>query len=337
MDGSTLAAARAGGRGFIRRILVPLDGSPLAERAVPHALAVARAFGARLLMMRVVGNKAAEALEGPEWRLQHLEAERYIEELAARLRAAGTDAEGRTAVGRASEQIVSMARAEGIDLIVLGSHGAGGLTSFHHSGTAAKVLSSAGCSVMLVTAAVDPGPVDEPVRYERILVPVDGSMRSDWAASLAAAIAQAAAGEIVLMHVVRCPEVVGRQGRDTEANRLAQRLMELNAAAARRHLEGRQAAFVKSRTCPVRIRIEQDTQVGPVIDRVARDEAASLIVVSAHGQTPSTLWPFGTVVGSLLSFGATSILVLQDQPQQRSGGARAGWAAARERRVPIGS
>jgi nucleotide-binding universal stress UspA family protein len=303
--------------GFIRRILVPLDGSALAESVLPHALTIARAYDAELLLLRVVGNGAGmpSSLSGQpvEWRLRHLEAERYLEEIESDLERSSARVARRLAVGKASEHILSVARAARMDLIVLSTHGIGGLTQFKLSGTASKVLSSADCSVLLVGATE--GARRQPATYSRVLVPLDGSKRADWAACIAAPLARAARAELVLVHVVRRPDVIGEVTPDSEACRLADRLVEVNTKAAHQHLE-RECANLAGPDLRVRWRVEADSNISHVLERVAEQELASLVVVSAHGHSPSTGWPYGTVVSTLLAHGSRPILVLQDVPQR---------------------
>ena len=69
---------------MIDRILVGLDGSPLAERALPHAAAVAQAFGAELVLMRVLEDdaKSGGPVDPVAWRLRRSEAQAYLRRVA---------------------------------------------------------------------------------------------------------------------------------------------------------------------------------------------------------------------------------------------------------------
>src|SRR5690606_14201337 len=108
-----------------------------------------------------------------------------------------------------AKQILAAVRDERADLLLLTSHGEGGISEFRVSSTAAKVIASAECSVLLVPALETAEMSEETSKYTRIVVPVDGSARSDWAALQAACIAQGSEAELVLVHVVRHPELVG--------------------------------------------------------------------------------------------------------------------------------
>jgi nucleotide-binding universal stress UspA family protein len=319
----------------IRRILVPLDGSLLAESAIPHAAALARAFRSEVVLLRVVGGGPAAdlgAVDSLGWRFQRAEAESYLQEVSSRFRAEGVPSTRVVEAGKASEQILEAARRRGVDLVVVSTHGEGGGTDYHLSGTASKVISSAECSVLVVPSAGGAPRGGGRAAYRRIVVPMDCSQRSDWAASLAASLAQATAAELVLVHVVPAPEVIGP--RDSEAGRLAERLRAANRAAARAHLEG-----LKSRLggpgLALRFRIDENTHVGQRVHQVAVEEGASLVVLAAHGCSPGTGWPYGNVAATLLAHGSTPVLVFQDLPLMEAGRTREPGAIRRP--TPAGS
>jgi nucleotide-binding universal stress UspA family protein len=114
-------------------LLVPVDGSPGASVALALAVPLARATGARLVLLDVVGSvldyagllvvSTAAVAPVPAWDDDALAAARtYVEGLAARLQRAGVEAEGRAALGRPGETIIETADAIGADLIVMSTH-----------------------------------------------------------------------------------------------------------------------------------------------------------------------------------------------------------------------
>ncbi len=116
-----------------RRVLVPLDGSELAERALEPAAALAATAG-ELLLYQVLPPAAATAADlehDPSWStiLAEIRAEalRYLERVAERLRTAGYRVRTATDYGEPAACIAEYARREEADLIVLSSHGRSGL------------------------------------------------------------------------------------------------------------------------------------------------------------------------------------------------------------------
>jgi nucleotide-binding universal stress UspA family protein len=114
------------------RILVPLDGSELAEGALESARSLAETFDAEIILLRVV--EPIYPLYGEGYALvpfdqeaELAEAGRYLREAAVRLRPFARSPKIRTTVGQASSEVARVAREESADLIVMATHGRGGL------------------------------------------------------------------------------------------------------------------------------------------------------------------------------------------------------------------
>jgi nucleotide-binding universal stress UspA family protein len=113
----------------VREVLVPLDGSGLAEQALPIALDWAKAFGARLHLVRVVTLPvmSAETMTmGPDlFDAMRDAAAGYLAELKER--AGAQEAETAVPVGPIAEQLSAYEQEHAIDLVIMTSHGRGGL------------------------------------------------------------------------------------------------------------------------------------------------------------------------------------------------------------------
>jgi nucleotide-binding universal stress UspA family protein len=304
---------------MIRRILVPLDGSPLAERALPHAAAVAQAFEAEIRLLRVLApeRRAGRAyVESADWRLRKSEALGYLSTLVVRLNERGLTAEARLAEGNIEEEIIASARGQDVDLIVISTHGRSGPSEFSLGGTAAKIISRAGVSIMIVRAPADGAPVppDLDLHYERVLVPVDCSHRSDWALHLAASLARAKGSELIVAHVVPMPEMPQRKPGSPREARLADKLVQANRGMAEEYLEE-----VKSKLANPHLEVRTVLLVSPrvahALHELAVREGAHLMVLSAHGHSGAGPWPYGSVSASLIAYGTTPLLIFQDLPR----------------------
>jgi nucleotide-binding universal stress UspA family protein len=142
--------------------MVPLDGSPLAERALPVAADICRAAGATLLLVRVepfvsAGTTPDEAV--PDFTRFDDEvvaaAEAYLHKLATEL-PQGVHWETFVLRGFTSATLIEFAEKEGVDLVVMSTHGRGGLRRMAMGSTADRVV-RAGTPTLLVRAA--PAPV----------------------------------------------------------------------------------------------------------------------------------------------------------------------------------
>ncbi len=141
----------------MKRILVGLDGSSRAPGVLATGAAIARAQGARLILLRTVGLPADvpqdfwKTTDEPLLDVLCRDARTYLGRTASGLPAELVD-KIEVRVGTPWQAICEAARADGVDLIVVGSHGYSGLD--HVLGTtAAKVVNHAACSVLVTREA----------------------------------------------------------------------------------------------------------------------------------------------------------------------------------------
>src|SRR5262244_3832698 len=111
--------------GSLRTILVPLDGSELAERALGPARQLAAARRAAVLLLQVTPHR--DPLEQLSEAAQLEAAHRYLSAVGDRLRAQGVTVLVEACVGRPAEQIAQQAADLHSDLILMSTHGRGGL------------------------------------------------------------------------------------------------------------------------------------------------------------------------------------------------------------------
>ena len=141
-------------------ILVPLDGSPLAESALSEAAVLARALEATVILLSVVTPRDDVIRSGTMrisvdeiFTAERDRALKYLEDVAARPMWAGLTTQIVVEAGNAAETIVDFARAHGVDRIVMATHGRSGLTRWVFGSVAEKVLHAADRTVVLVRAS----------------------------------------------------------------------------------------------------------------------------------------------------------------------------------------
>jgi nucleotide-binding universal stress UspA family protein len=139
------------------RILAALDGSGLAEQVLPHIEALAEKFDATVVLLLATSrlDSASVAASPPQDPTQVQRAEQHADEnyltmVADRLRAKGYRVEVDLPVGAPAEQIIERARATGVDLIAMTTHGRGGLGRLVFGSVATEVLQKATCPVFVV-------------------------------------------------------------------------------------------------------------------------------------------------------------------------------------------
>jgi nucleotide-binding universal stress UspA family protein len=139
-------------------VLVPTDGSPSTDHAVRHALDLAQRYGARLHALYVVDTAAVASLEtGSEVVLDslHEEGERAVERVATAAADAGVEAETHVVTGPPARRIVSFADDEGMDLVVMATHGRRGVERFLLGSVTERVVRTADVPVLTVRAPGD--------------------------------------------------------------------------------------------------------------------------------------------------------------------------------------
>jgi nucleotide-binding universal stress UspA family protein len=137
----------------IRRVLLATDLSPISERAAGDAIALARDHSAQLIVVSVID---ANRLQLPGGRfLRRVDQERARIEVGARAlveraRAAGVSATYLVWEGDPAESVLEAASAEGVDVIVLGSHGRGRIGRLILGSVSTRVTDGARCPVLVV-------------------------------------------------------------------------------------------------------------------------------------------------------------------------------------------
>ena len=145
-----------------KKVMVPLDGSTLAECVFPHVEAIANGCPVReLILLRIVEPEgiypisdlpidpnlaAARESEGKK------KAEDYLGEIADRLDAPGLTITARAIVGRVTESLVDYCVDDDVDLIIIATHGRSGVTRWVRGSVADKILRSSKIPVMMIRA-----------------------------------------------------------------------------------------------------------------------------------------------------------------------------------------
>jgi len=189
---------------MFRMLLVPLDRSPLAEQAVAPAAEIARACGAAIDLVIAQAPSSLSGLRGSasndaRWNADHRYIESKARELAAEASVPVTHAAMR---GDPEAVICERANTIGADLIVMTSHGRGGLSRAWLGSVTDAVVRQAAIPVLVLHAGDGtPGPVAN-YAYKNILVPFDESPLAADILPAAAALARAMGASLTLLEIV---------------------------------------------------------------------------------------------------------------------------------------
>jgi nucleotide-binding universal stress UspA family protein len=298
---------------MFRNFVVPLDGSELAERALPYAVRLARAGQGRISLVRVALAPPSMNVDGAGWERDQLEAvdaaEHYLGAIAEKL-ADQVPVETVVPYGRPAVQILDQVRHLEADGVVMATHGRTGLARLLYGSVAETVLAESGVPVLLVHAR--PGQPAEPAfdpMAGRLVVPLDGSMFAEAAVELAFDFL-GPAGELVLVSVIQAPDHILQDERGRVLAYLDQEA-EDRTREARTYLED-VARRLRQKDSDIHVSV--DVRMGEPdtgILEAATERFADLIIMATHGRTGLSRMTVGSVAGNVLRKGGTPLLLVR--------------------------
>ena len=301
-------------------ILVPLDGSQLADCVLPHVVAIARPFDAEITLLRILeknhAGTSAQLFDLLNWQINKTRAALYLEKVQERLQKLNIRVQTEVLEGLIAEGITEYAQNQGMKLIILSSHGRHGLTQWGISSITQKIILSVQTSLLVVRAHQYVGHSDgltEVPAYRHILVPLDGSQRAENVLPIITQLANFHKSQIHLVQVVQTPEMARQMPPVREDIELSNRVVERNRVEAEHYLEQ-----LKSRSYLEGITIQTHLIAGDnaavALHQIEEQEHIDLVVLSAHGYSGNHQWPYGSMVNNFIMYGKVSLLIVQDLP-----------------------
>jgi nucleotide-binding universal stress UspA family protein len=290
-------------------ILIPVDGSPVSEQAARVGFNLARGLGARVVLIHALKGRARTDAD------QQV-GQALLERLADLARHERLAVTTRLELGlNAGEAIVRVAEAEGIDLIVMGTHGRGGLEKMLLGSVAEHVVRHAVMPVALVHGT---GRVTSVRRFEHVLVPVDGSPISQRALDLAGRLAGALRANLRLLHVIpdlpaptETPALTAPISADDP---LLLELQQVQREAVRAGQAILTAALERLPDRPVESQWygAGGEPIGAVIAQVADQIKADLIVMGTHGRGGFNRLLMGSVAEGVTRHATVPVVLVRD-------------------------
>ena len=287
----------------IRHILVPLDGSELAERALPLAVSIARATQASVTLARVIqtsawGGPRMGDIIAPQVITEILEdeareARRYLDGVAERLRARQVAvASTILAHGEPGTALLEAERTAGADLVVMATHGRTGFGRATLGSVADHVLRKGQAPVLLARAK---GEERQEVSLAHALIPLDGSALAEEALTAIPALAGGLIERLTLAQVVN-PEALAGEAEEAQCY-----LSEVRGRLTR-SLHG-----VVAEIATVVLYGEAPEQI---VSRAAR-AGCDLIVMATHGRGGLSRVAFGSTADAVLRAAEMPILLVR--------------------------
>jgi nucleotide-binding universal stress UspA family protein len=301
----------------IRRILCPIDFSETSRHAVDQAIAIAGWYRARLSVLYVYSPPfmPVPGLPAPEDRVPQSERQRVRDEAAAFLQSFGVaaldDADIVVDVGQPAAVILEYAATSAAaNLIVMGTHGAGGFEHLLLGSVTEKVLRRAPCPVLTVPPRAH---ATSRAPFTHVLCAVDFSEWSGAALELASSMAQESGAALDLLHVLEWPwdeppPPVFAELPAQQAAALTEFRRYLVSSATSR-LESLASNAVRDR-CPITVHIAHGKPYVQLL-RMAVDLDANLIVLGVHGRNPLDLAVFGSTTNQVVRRATCPVLTVR--------------------------
>jgi nucleotide-binding universal stress UspA family protein len=300
---------------MFRNILIPLDGSALAECVFPHAMSLSIALDAQATLLHVMERPrdtgSLQPIDPLRWVLKKHEAKVYLERLAARFKETGLKVEHVIQEGPPAECIITYANQAGVDLIVLSTHGSSGLSSWNVSSVVQKIILRANRSVLLVRAYQLPSEDAETIHYRHIFVGLDCSARAELVLPVAIRLARHHQARLILGTVIQKPDIVSRLPLSNEDALMVERITERNYKAASHYLDQIQMQLASS-GLELKNHLEVSDNTIRSLHNMVEEEKADLVMMVAHGRSAEGRWPYGSVTTSFITHGTTSLFIMQD-------------------------
>ena len=289
------------------RILVPLDGSELAEMAMTPAVEIASFMAAEVHCLQVVTGLTLNLDPTLNQRIidaREQMANLYLRSLRRRFTQSEVDIVTSTTAGSAAKSIIDYAKKEDIDLIVMSSHGQSALARWVYGNVAIKILRRAPCDTLMIR----PLGTTESLPKKRVMIPLDGSPLSERAIRPAVALASAWKLDIMLLRV--SPPIFTDQDPISSHDFFDEIEEELNEEAMAYLLDIRAVQAGDS------LSIHAETASGPeaatIIDTANKNEV-DLIVMSSHGRGGAGFWLMGSVSEKVLRKATCSTLIVRNE------------------------
>jgi nucleotide-binding universal stress UspA family protein len=266
-------------------LLVPLDGSGLAETVLPYVRLLARGATTRVTLLHLIERNAPTSVHGARHLRTVPEADAYLDELAESLRRDGITVETHVDTnegGDTAGRIVDHAAEMRVDLVVLCAHGRSGLGRWLFGSIAQKVLAIGVAPVLLVI----PTEGDEPrtPAFTNVLLPLDGQADAEVALPLAEAIGKGTGATLHLLLVV--PTVGSLSGTMASIARFSPNvtaeLLDKSVGDATAYLQGL-ASRLAAAGVSVQTLVAREDPATAILD-AAKRVRADLVVMASHGR-----------------------------------------------------
>ena len=297
---------------MFHHLLVPLDGSLLAEAALPVAASLAATFGADITLVHIIEKHAPRAIHGERHLTSPDEASDYLDRISASAFPPGMRISCHVhtvEVTDVAESIADHAGELSPDLVVMCAHGNDMLRNWLTGSIAQHVIARRTVPVLCIKSEAK-GPGGPSFHCGTFLVPLDGNTAHEHGIAFAAELAATCKS---MLHLI---SVVPTTGTLRDERRLSARMMPVTAASVLDLAELEASEYLRTKAGELEAQgVEVTTEVrrgSPAheIDGAARHEGAVCVVLATHGKTGLDAFWSGSMTPRLAQITAIPILLV---------------------------
>jgi nucleotide-binding universal stress UspA family protein len=293
------------------RLLIPLDGSKLAEQALPYARCLAKALAVPVELLEAVDPESLQVLANPQQG-------RYIDTLLADKRASsrsylktiaasfqGARVTSAVENGKAEDLIIDKAAADKDALIVMATHGRSGMQRWLLGSVADKVLHGSTNDLLLIRAT-DQGKPDGEASLKKVIVPLDGSPLAEKVLPHVVDLAQKMQLEVLLLRAYALPPAISPDEYGTYSDELINQL----EAGAKDYL-AEKIGELQQKGVPNVSSVVELGYGAEEITMLARKTPDNFIAMSTHGRSGVTRWVLGSVTERVVRHSGDPVLIIR--------------------------
>lgn len=275
-----------------KKVVVPLDGSPLAEVALPYAEEVAGRTDSEIILLTVMASEENEEYRTRYQYLSRLEdiTQRQVDKYHNEQGHNGINVGTATRIGNAAEGILDYVDNGAPTLIIMATHGHSGISRWAVGSVADKVVRGASRQPLLLIRAKGAHPDVRAKRiFKKVLIPLDGSAESEAVIPFILELALSLEMEITLLRVI------------PKTN---------NVLASTEEYLQKWTNKLKDKNTQARYEVRVGSPAECIID-LADELASDMVAMSTRGKTAMNIWPLGSVAQKVLLAGNTPLLLIK--------------------------
>lgn len=295
---------------MFKHILIPLDGSEMAESAIPAAAYLANSLKTQVTLLHVIEKNAPEKIHGQRHLVNEADACQYLSDIAEKRFSSETKIHRHVhseVVEKVSASIVQHSDEFTPDLIVMCAHGKSGLHDFMVGSIAQQVIAAGSVPVLLVRPGSNDGQFEG---FHKILVALDGNSEHESGFEITAELAVKLKSELHLIQVV--PTLSTLSAKQSATGTLlpatTAALLEIDEDMAAEYLEEKISFLNKKR-----IRVTAEVQRGDPAKEVVQSanvHDSQLIVLGTHGKSGLNAFWTGSVAPKIVEQTTLPILLV---------------------------